>query len=77
MDTFFHCLSSFSEFSRQSNPHSEDLFLILGNTVSTIDSIYGLLLLSSEPQDRTDTTVSKLFIFSSIYIRPDVFQLAL
>ena len=31
-DTFFHCLSPCSGFSFQSNPHSEDLFLILGNT---------------------------------------------
>ena len=35
---------------------------------STIDSIYGLLLLSSAPQDSIDTTVSKMFIFSSFCI---------
>ena len=31
MDTFFHCLRSFSGFSSQSNPHSEDLFLTVRN----------------------------------------------
>ena len=30
--TFFHCFNPFSGFSSQSNPHSEDLFLILRNT---------------------------------------------
>ena len=35
---------------------------------STIDSIYGLLLLSRAPQDSIDTT-SKSFISSSVYIR--------
>ena len=29
MDTFFHCLSTFSGFSSHSNPHSKGLFLIL------------------------------------------------
>ena len=32
INTLFHCLSPFSGFSFQSNQHSEDLFLILGNT---------------------------------------------
>ena len=32
IDTFFHYLSPFSGFSSQSNPHNEDLFLILRNT---------------------------------------------
>ena len=31
-DTFFHCLSPFSEFPFQSNPQIEDPFLILGST---------------------------------------------
>ena len=35
--TFFHCLSPFSGFASQSNPHSEALFLILRNTL--MDSI--------------------------------------
>ena len=30
-DTSFHCISPFSGFPFQSNPHSEDPFLILGN----------------------------------------------
>ena len=32
MDTFFHCLSHFSGFSFQSDPHSENPPLIFGNT---------------------------------------------
>ena len=50
----------------------------------TVDSIHGLLLLSRAPQDRIDTTVSKLFISSSVYIKTtkisyskkDIFHLA-
>ena len=44
-------------------------FLFLETQGSTIDSIYEFLLLSRAPQDSIDTTVSKLFIFTSIYIR--------
>ena len=36
---------------------------------STYYSIYGLLFLSRAPQDSTDTTVFKLFISSSLYVR--------
>ena len=36
---------------------------------STIDSMYGLSLLSRSPQDSIDKTVSKSFISSSVYIR--------
>ena len=32
-----------------------------------MDAIYGLLFLSRTPQDSTDTTASKLFIYSSTY----------
>ena len=35
----------------------------------TIDSIYGLLLFSRAPKDSMDTTVFKLFISSSVYIK--------
>ena len=42
--TFFHCLSPFSGFSFQSNPHIP--FWFLETQGSTVDSIYGLLLLS-------------------------------
>ena len=53
MDFFFHCLTLL-------NPHCEDLFLIFRNT---IDSIKGLLLLSSAPQGNIDTTVlNNLFL---------------
>ena len=31
-DTFFHCLKPFSGVSFQSDPRSQDPFLILGNT---------------------------------------------
>ena len=65
--TFFYCLSPFSGFSFQWNAHSENLFLILRNTASTIVSIYVLLLLWRAPQDSIDTTVSKSFISSSVY----------
>ena len=59
-----------SRFSSQSNPHSEDLFLMLRKGKgSTIDSMYRLYLLSRAPQDSIDTIVSKLFISSSVYIR--------
>ena len=84
MDTFFYCLSPFSEFSSKSNPHSEDLFLILRTQGSTIDSIYELLILSRAPQDSIDTTVSKSFISSSVckrttkitYNKKDIFYSA-
>ena len=32
MDNFFHCLSTFSGYFSQSNPHSEYLFAMLRNT---------------------------------------------
>ena len=32
MDTFFYCLSPFLGFFSQSNPNSEDSFLVLRNT---------------------------------------------
>ena len=69
MDTFSYFLNTFSVCSSQSNPHSKNLFLILRNTRFHNDSIYGLLLLSRAPQDSIDTTVSKLFISSSVYIQ--------
>ena len=60
----FHYFSSFSAFSSQSNPSSED---ILETQDSTIDSVYGLLLLSRAPQqDSIDAIVCKSFIFSSL-----------
>ena len=60
-DTFSHCLSPFSGFCFQSNPHSEDP---LETQSSIIDSIYGLLPLSRAPHDRIDTPVylSRLFL---------------
>ena len=36
---------------------------------STVDSIYGLLLLSRTPEDSKDVTVLKSFISSSVYLR--------
>ena len=65
MNIFFHCLSPSLRFSFQSNPRSKDLFLVLRNTRSTINSTYGLLLFSRTLQDRIDTTVFKSFISSS------------
>ena len=44
-------------------------FWFLGAQSSTIDSIYGSLSVSRVPQDSINTTVSKLFICSSVYIR--------
>ena len=44
-------------------------FWFLETQGSTINSIYGLLFLSKAPQDSIDTTASKLFMYSSIYIR--------
>ena len=64
----FPLVQHFSGFSSQSNSHNKDLFLILRNTVdstegSTIDSIYGLLLLSRALQGSIDTTVlRRLFL---------------
>ena len=67
MDTFFYSLSPFSGFCSQSNPHSEDPFLIFKNT--SFHNRLGMLLFSKAPQDSIGTTVSKLFISSSVYIR--------
>ena len=75
MDTFFHCLSFFLGFSSQSNPH-------LGNFHSWF--YIWIVLLLRAPPDNIDTTVSKLLICSSVYIRTakmsyskkDIFQLA-
>ena len=63
--TFFHCLSLFPGFSSQSNPHSEDLFLILRNTYSIL---YRYCYFSEEHHKMIDTTASKSFICSSVYI---------
>ena len=66
-DTFFHCLIPFSGFSFQLNPHSEDLFLILGNARFDYRFyICGLLLPSRASQDSIDTSFSKSFISSSV-----------
>ena len=62
MDTFFHYLNPFLGFCFKSNPHREDLSLL------SFGFIYGLLLLSRE-QNRIDATVSKPFIYSSVYVR--------
>ena len=79
--TFFHCPSPFPGFSSQSNPHSEDLFLILRNTYSII---YKYCYFSEEHHKMIDTTASKSFICSSVYIgtakisysKRDIFQSA-
>ena len=63
-DTFFECLSPFSGFSLQSNPHSEDPFLILGNTRFHNRFYNGLLLLSRAPQDSID--INSFFKSSSV-----------
>ena len=65
-DTFFHCLGPFSEFSFLSNPHSQDPFLILGNTRFHNRFIYGLLLLKSTTGSYRYNSFSKSFISSSI-----------
>ena len=69
MDSFFHCLSSFSGVCFQSNPHRNELFLIIRNTRLHISSIYGLLHFSRTAQDSIDATDFKSFNFSSVHIR--------
>ena len=66
---FAPCLSTFSEFSFQSNKHSKDLYLILETKVCKINSICGLLLLSRALLGSIETTVPKLLIYSSVCIR--------
>ena len=72
----------FSGFLFQSNPHTEDLFLILRNT-RFHNRFYELLLLSRAPQDSIDTTVlSCLFLLCNIrttkisYSKKYIFQSA-
>ena len=69
MNTFVCWLSPFSRLSFQSSPHSEDLFPFLEIQRFTIDSIYGLLLLSRARHDSIERSVFNFVISSSIYIR--------
>ena len=62
MDTFFHRLSLFQDFLQNQTHTAKISFRFLEKQGPTIDSIYGLLLLSRAPQDNTNTTVlSRLF----------------
>ena len=68
-DTFFHCLSLFSEFFFQSNPHSEDPFLVLGNSrFHKRFFIYGLLFFSRARQYSIDTRTSLSRFFYNMRI---------
>ena len=68
-DTFFHCFSLFSEFFFQSNPHSEDPFLVLGNSrFHKRFFIYGLLFFSRARQYSIDTRTSLSRFFYNMRI---------
>ena len=78
---FFSLPQPFSGFLSQTNPHTEDLFLILRNKVP--QSVLYMLLLSRAPQDSIDTTVlSCLFLLCNIrtakisYCKKYIFQSA-
>ena len=67
---FFPLPQPFSRIFFANQTHKVRIyFWFLETQGSTIDSIYGLLFLSRAPQDSTDTTASKLLIYSSIYIK--------
>ena len=66
-DTFFHCLSPFSEFSFQSNPNNKDPFLILGNTRFHYRLyIWIVTSLKSTTRYHKYKSYSKLFISASV-----------
>ena len=70
MHSFFHCLSPFSGFYSQPNPHSDDFFPIPRNT--RLHNRFYMrivtLLLPAPTQDSIDTTTFKSLISSSVYI---------
>ena len=84
MDTFFHCLSLFQDFLPNQTRITKTSLRFLETQGSTIDSIYGLLLLSrAPPQNSIGTTVlSRLFLLCNIrtakisYSKKDTFQSA-
>ena len=61
MDTFFHCLSLLHGFLQNQTHTAKIFFWLLEKQDPTIDSIYGLLLLSKAPQDSIDTTVLSVY----------------
>ena len=66
-DTVFHYLSPFSGFSFQSNPHSEDPFLMLGNTrFHNRFYVWIVISLKSTTRKHGYSSFSKSFISSSI-----------
>ena len=58
---FFHCLSTFSGFSLQLNPHSKNPFLILGNT--KFHNWFYICIITSLKSTIIDTTVSLSRLF--------------
>ena len=62
MDTFFHCLSLLHGFLQNQTHTAKISFWLLEKQDPTIDSIYGLLLLSRAPQDSIDTTVLSIYL---------------
>ena len=57
---FFNCLSAFSVFSSNETPHTAKIpFWFLETQGSTVDSIYGLLLLSRAPQDSKKYVIAR------------------
>ena len=66
-DTVFHYLSPFSGFSFQSNPHSEDPFLMLGNTrFHNRFYVWIVTFLKSTTRKHGYSSFSKSFISSSV-----------
>ena len=83
MDTFFHCLSLFQDFLQNQTHAAKIFFGFLEKQGPTINSIYGLLLLSRAPQDSIDTTILIVyFLFCNIrtpkisYNKKDIFHSA-
>ena len=81
MDTSFHCLSFFQDFLSNQTHITKISFWFWEKQGSTIDSVYGLLLLSRAPHDSIGTTVlSRVFLLCNIrtakisYSKKDIFQ---